>query len=87
MRELLARGAKVRIHDPHGAENFVRSFNVDVAICANEYDAAEQADLLVVMTEWRHLRNPDFSRLKGVMRHPVLFDARNIWSTCGCTTW
>jgi UDPglucose 6-dehydrogenase len=33
------------------------------------------------MTEWRHLRNPDFPRLRASMRAPCLFDARNIWST------
>jgi UDPglucose 6-dehydrogenase len=81
VKELLARGAKVKIHDPEGAENFVHSFEVDVEICASEYDAADGADLLVVMTEGRHLRNPDFARLGASMRQKVLFDARNIWTT------
>lgn len=81
VRELLARGATVRIHDPEAAENFVRAFEVDVTVCDSEYDAATGADLLVVMTEWRHLRNPDFERLGSLLRTKVLFDARNVWST------
>ncbi len=78
---LLERGAEVTIHDPEAAENFKRSFGFDVTIADSEYAAAEGADLLVVMTEWRHFRNPDFDRLKAVLRTPTVFDARNIWTT------
>ena len=45
--------------------------------------AAEQADALVLVTEWRQYQNPDFRRLKKTMRHPLLLDGRNIWSTYG----
>lgn len=81
VKELLAKGAKVKIHDPEAAQNFARSFEVDVEICESEYDAAKGADLLVVMTEWRHLRNPDFDRLGGLLKAKVLFDARNVWTS------
>jgi UDPglucose 6-dehydrogenase len=83
VKALLEGGAKVKIHDPEAAPNFVKSFKADVQICDNEYDAAQGSDLVVLMTEWRHLRNPDFDRLKKIMRTPALFDARNIWSTFG----
>ena len=78
---LVLAGAKVRIHDPEAAQNFVRTFSLDVEICEDEFDAAKGADLVVVMTEWHHLRNPDFERLGRLMRTKTLFDARNIWST------
>ena len=43
------------------------------------YDAADGADALVLVTEWRELRRPDFVRLKRLLRAPVLFDGRNVW--------
>jgi UDPglucose 6-dehydrogenase len=81
VRALVEGGAEVRIHDPEAAENFLRSYGLPVHRCDSEYEAAEGADLVVVMTEWRHLRNPDFERLRALMRTPNLFDARNIWTT------
>jgi UDPglucose 6-dehydrogenase len=81
VRALVEGGAEVRIHDPEAAENFVRSYGLPVRRYDSEYEAAEGADLVVVMTEWRHLRNPDFERLRARMRTPNLFDARNIWTT------
>jgi UDPglucose 6-dehydrogenase len=71
----------VRAHDPEAGPNFVRSYGVDVQLFGDEYEAATGADLLVLMTEWRHLRNPDFDRLKTLLRSPAVFDARNIWTT------
>ncbi|MCS6900083.1 MAG: UDP-glucose/GDP-mannose dehydrogenase family protein [Myxococcales bacterium] len=81
IRALVEKGAEVHIHDPEAADNFVRSYGLPVRCFENEYEAATGADLLVVMTEWRHLRNPDFPRLRTLMRTPNLFDARNIWTT------
>ncbi|RYE94430.1 MAG: UDP-glucose/GDP-mannose dehydrogenase family protein [Myxococcales bacterium] len=81
VKALLEGGATVRIHDPEAAQNFLRSYEVEAQVCDSEYDAAEGADLIAVLTEWRHLRNPDFARLRGLMRTPALFDARNIWTT------
>lgn len=80
-KALVEAGAEVRIHDPEAAENFIRWYNLPVTSFVNEYEAAKGADLVVVMTEWRHLRNPDFTRLYSLMRTPMLFDARNIWTT------
>jgi UDPglucose 6-dehydrogenase len=81
VKALVEGGATVRIHDPEAAHNFLRSYEVKAQVCDSEYDAAEGADLIAVLTEWRHLRNPDFARLRGLMRTPALFDARNIWTT------
>jgi UDPglucose 6-dehydrogenase len=45
----------------------------------HNYDILEGADALVVMTEWNIFRRPDFDRMKILMRHPVIFDGRNIY--------
>ncbi len=81
VKALVEGGATVRIHDPEAAHNFLRAYGVEAEVFDSEYDAARGADLVALMTEWRHLRNPDFARLRGLLRTPVLFDARNIWTT------
>ena len=43
------------------------------------YAAAEGADALLLVTEWNEFRQPDWARLKALMRAPVLFDGRNVW--------
>jgi len=83
VRALVEAGVSVRIHDPEAAANFVRTSGLPVTAFDSEYEAARGADLVVVMTEWRHLRNPDFPRLFSEMRTPSIFDARNIWTTFG----
>jgi UDPglucose 6-dehydrogenase len=80
VERLLSLGATIRAHDPEAGPNFARAYAPDAAYFDNEYDAAEGADALVLMTEWRHFRNPDIDALKSRMRCPTVVDARNIWS-------
>jgi UDPglucose 6-dehydrogenase len=80
VRKLTSLGATIRAHDPEAAPNFARVYAPDAAYFDNEYDAAEGADALVLMTEWRQFRNPDLQALKTRMRSPRIVDARNIWS-------
>jgi UDPglucose 6-dehydrogenase len=49
----------------------------------HQYDALKDADALVLVTEWREYQNPDFERIKHLMRSPFLLDGRNIWSKYG----
>jgi UDPglucose 6-dehydrogenase len=76
---LLRGGAAVRAYDPK-AEEWARHVLGDrVTLCGRAYEAAEGADALVVVTEWNEFREPDFGRLKEVMRHAAVFDGRNIY--------
>jgi len=76
---LLRGGAAVRAYDPK-AEDWARHVLGDrVTLCGRAYEAAEGADALVVVTEWNEFREPDFGRLKEVMRHAAVFDGRNIY--------
>jgi len=76
---LLAGGAAVRAYDPKAEEWAARVFAGRVTLCGRAYEAATGADALVVVTEWNEFREPDFDRLKAVMRRPALFDGRNIY--------
>jgi UDPglucose 6-dehydrogenase len=50
-----------------------------VVYCADEYEAAEGAEALIVATEWNQFRGLDFDRLKAAMSNPVVFDLRNVY--------
>ncbi len=82
IHQLLEEGARVVGHDPEAMEEAARMLkDVDGFELADEaYDAAAGADALVLVTEWKPYWAPDFDRLRGAMRQPVLVDGRNIWS-------
>jgi len=77
---LLARGAKVRAFDPEARDVAQRIFGSRIHYARHAYDALTQADALLVVTEWNEFREPDFKRMKKLMKHPVIFDGRNIYN-------
>lgn len=80
---LLSEGAEVRAHDPEAMANARAHYGERLVLFDDAYEAADGADALVLVTEWRQYQNPDFARLKRMMRHPLLLDGRNIWSGYG----
>lgn len=74
---LLREGATVRAYDP-AAEANARRLLPGVAYCANPYDAAQGSDAVVLLTDWDEFRALDLSRLRDIMRRPVLIDGRNL---------
>ncbi|MCO5108022.1 MAG: UDP-glucose/GDP-mannose dehydrogenase family protein [Burkholderiaceae bacterium] len=78
---LLAAGARVVGYDPEAAANARAAFagRQGFATVDDPYQAAEGADVLFVVTEWREFRSPDFARLHATMRQPVLIDGRNLY--------
>jgi len=74
---LLAGGAQVVAFDPAGAENFRARFGERVTYAPSAYEVLEGADALCLLTEWNQFRNPDFERMKRIMKTPVIFDGRN----------
>jgi UDPglucose 6-dehydrogenase len=77
---LLEGGAAVRAYDPKASGAARRLFGDRVHFCRRSYEAVEGADALVVATEWNEFREPDFARIKSLMRHPAVFDGRNIYN-------
>jgi UDPglucose 6-dehydrogenase len=77
-------GAKVRIHDPEAADHFqklMNTMNIPVDQFENKYDALNGADALVVLTEWKQYRAPDFDEIHSRLKSPVIFDGRNLYNT------
>lgn len=75
---LVDAGAHVRAYDPEGMEQAKRVLE-DIEYAEDAYDAAVEADCLVLVTEWNEFRTLDFERLKGLVRRPNLVDLRNVY--------
>jgi UDPglucose 6-dehydrogenase len=76
---LLERGAKVRAFDPEARPVAARIFKSRITFARNAYDALSGADALLIVTEWNEFREPDFARMKRLMKSPVVFDGRNLY--------
>jgi UDPglucose 6-dehydrogenase len=79
IRALLEHGAKVQAYDPEAQRVARGIFGNKIAYSAKSYDALKGADALVIVTEWHEFREPDFGRMRKLMRSPVIFDGRNIY--------
>ena len=80
IERLLALGASIRAYDPEAAPTARRIFDGRIALCEKSYDALAGADALAIVTEWNEFREPDFGKMRSLMRAPVVFDGRNIYS-------
>ncbi|HTA26611.1 MAG TPA: UDP-glucose/GDP-mannose dehydrogenase family protein [Bacteroidia bacterium] len=78
--ELLKQGAEVSAYDPAAMENVNRIYGSKVYFATDEYQALQDADALVIATEWSEFRTPDFTEIKKRMNKPVIFDGRNLYS-------
>ncbi len=76
---LLAAGAAVRVHDPAALEAARLRLGDRVAYASHAYDALEGASALAVVTEWLEYRNPDFDRIKRLLKRPLIVDGRNLY--------
>lgn len=89
VQDLLQEGAKVQVHDPKATENFLKLFKgaENLSFCTDPYSAIGQADGLILVTEWREYRTPDFHHMKRMSgpfpkesEHVLaVVDARNVW--------
>lgn len=79
IKELLDAGAKINAYDPKSMD-IAKEFyfkDLDINYCNNKYDAIEGADVLVIVTEWKEFRSPDFKKIKSNLSKNIIFDGRN----------
>jgi len=83
MEQLWSAGAKVRAFDPIAHEEARRIYGdrEDLVICQTADEALDDADALAVVTEWIEFRSPDFDDIASKLRHPALFDGRNLYDS------
>ena len=79
--ELVKRGARVQAYDPVAMDEARRVMGdtPGLALVSSQEAALEGADALLVVTEWKEFRNPDFDRIKAELKQPVIFDGRNLY--------
>jgi len=80
MESLWRAGARVRAYDPASMEETRRIYGDrdDLALVEDAMEALDGADTLAILTEWSQFRSPSFDEIKSKLRHPVIFDGRNI---------
>jgi UDPglucose 6-dehydrogenase len=76
---LLQKGANIQVFDPEAMPNVKRKFGDKLNYTLNKYEAAANADALIICTEWSIFRTPDFNRLKEKLNAPIIFDGRNLF--------
>ena len=81
IESLLDAGAQVRAYDPVAMTEARRLYGerAALALCRDADEALAGADALVIVTEWQEFRSPDFEAIKGSLKHPVIFDGRNLY--------
>jgi UDPglucose 6-dehydrogenase len=80
VKGLLAAGAAVHAYDPEAMKVARGIFGTKIHYAENNYAALTGADALAIVTEWNEFREPDFTRMRKLMRSPVIFDGRNIYN-------
>jgi UDPglucose 6-dehydrogenase len=80
INELLASGASVNVFDPEAMNNIKAIFGDKLTYAENPYLALTNASALILVTEWSEFRNPDFEKVYKSLKHPVIFDGRNVYS-------
>jgi len=77
--ELLKHGATIRAFDPEAMGNAKKYFGNKISFAENQYDALENADALIIATEWNEFRSPDFQKIESRLKRKIIFDGRNLF--------
>ncbi|MEZ4778120.1 MAG: UDP-glucose/GDP-mannose dehydrogenase family protein [Flavobacteriaceae bacterium] len=80
MNSLLSKGANLKVFDPEAMPNIKKQFGGTLTYASTMYSALEGADALIICTEWSIFRSPNFSKLKELLKEPIIFDGRNLYS-------
>jgi UDPglucose 6-dehydrogenase len=79
MEKLLKKGVSLSVYDPEAMPNIEKQFGDTLNYCKSMYEALEDADALVICTEWSIFRTPDFQKVKELLNQNVIFDGRNLY--------
>jgi len=79
INNLIRFGAKINAHDPVAIKNFKELFNENIEYFSDNYDTLKDCDALIINTEWSEYRQPDFNRIKKLLKNPIIFDGRNLY--------
>ena len=77
--KLIEAGAEISAFDPEAMENIKSIYSDKINCGSNEYEVLENADALLIATEWSVFRNPDFTRVSRLLKNKLIFDGRNLY--------
>jgi UDPglucose 6-dehydrogenase len=84
IKELVKRGAQIKAYDPkaidEAKEHYLKGVQ-NITYAASKYDVLKDSNALVLLTEWKEFRSPDFEEMKTQLKSPVIFDGRNQYNT------
>jgi len=80
IKKFLDRRMKIRAYDPEAASSAMAALDNKIEILQNGYDALDDADALIIFTDWQEFRNPDFEVIAKKLKKPVIFDGRNLYN-------
>ena len=82
-KEIIDKGGKIKAYDPKAIEEFKRflpnEYLDSIEFVNNRYDALDDCDALILITEWKEFRNPNFNKLADLLKQKIIFDGRNIY--------
>ncbi len=79
IKKLIDKNATICAYDPEAMETTKIALGDCIKYCENPYEPLENADALIIMTEWNEFRNPDFNKIKSALKSPLIFDGRNLY--------
>ena len=79
LKDLVSHGSIIQAYDPEAMANFSKVMSEGIDFCKNPYQAVLDVDALVIITEWNVFRTPDYSKMKKMMKYPIIFDGRNVF--------
>ncbi len=79
IEELLSEGAVISAYDPEAMANVEKEIGEKIEFAKSQYEALENADALIIATEWSEFRTPDFNKIKSLLKNQVIFDGRNLF--------
>lgn len=84
IKELVSRGARIKAYDPkaiqEAKDHYLKKVQ-NITYVDNKYDVLKDSDALILITEWKEFRSPDFEKIKEQLKTPVIFDGRNQYTT------
>jgi UDPglucose 6-dehydrogenase len=76
---LVNQGCEVHVYDPEAMKNVKQVIGEKVTYCKNPYECLQDADALLIMTEWPQFRTPDFEKMDSLLKNKIIFDGRNLY--------
>ena len=77
INSLLEKGAKIKAYDPKAMQTAEKIFKDKIEYCDNSFDVLKNSDALILITEWKEFRSPNFELIKKELKNPIIFDGRN----------